>query len=171
MGAGWRIRMSEAEKQSEQFGSQMQVVPTSMVSFGLAGPLATNETAAQLLLELLRLQREQLELTRELVRLSREVHEIRARQQAELLAWQQEHEGVVERCREVVSTLTQMHAGLIGDMADYINEHAETLLESDFSISEFVDKFGPRLHHLSTVLAVFKQLSAPLPKPGQRRRQ
>jgi len=163
--------MSDADKQSQQFGSQMQVAPASMVTFGPAGPIATNETIAQLLLELLRLQREQLELTRELLRLSREAHEIRARQHAELLAWQQEHEGVVERCRDVVSTLTQIHAGLIGDMADYINEHAEELLESDFSISEFVDKFGPRLHHLSAMLAIFKQLSAPLSKPGARRRQ
>ncbi|HID22925.1 MAG TPA: hypothetical protein EYP14_11075 [Planctomycetaceae bacterium] len=142
-----------------------------MVSFGPAGPLATNETVVQLLLELLRLQREQLELTRELVRLSREAHEIRARQHAELLAWQERHEGVVERCREVVSTLTQIHAGVLGDMADYINENAEALLESDFSISEFVDKFGPRLHHLSTMLAVFKQLSAPLSRPDTGRRQ
>ncbi len=39
-------------------------------------------------------------------------------------------------------------------------EHHENLVEGDFALSDFVDRFGPRLAHLNTMLAVLRPLAA-----------
>ena len=156
--------MSTSDQQAGQLGSQVSVSP-SVVDVGPGGVIDLNESIIRLLHDSLQIQRQQLELTREMVVTAREA---RQRQQADLQAWQRSNEGVVERCRDVLETLSQIHAGMLGDMADHINENVENLLESDFAISEFVDRFGPRLHHLSAMLSVFKQLSAQ-PSDSQRK--
>jgi hypothetical protein len=107
--------------------------------------------------QILEVQRQQLDLSREMVQVSREQ---RARQGAELERWQAGHEHVIEACRDTLGRLEQVHAALMGDMAGYVEENHENLLEGDFSLSDFVDKFGPRLAHLNTMLAVLRPLAA-----------
>jgi len=102
-------------------------------------------------------QRQQLELTREIVQVGREQ---RSRQGAELERWQNSHEDVLESCRDTLTRLEQVHAALMGDMANYVEDNHENLLEGDFSLSDFVDRFGPRLAHLNTMLAVLRPLAA-----------
>jgi hypothetical protein len=41
------------------------------------------------------------------------------------------------------------------------------MMDSDFVLSEFVDRFGPRLAHLNGVLQVLAQLSSTSPAPVQ----
>jgi len=105
----------------------------------------------------LEIQRQQLELTREATQVSREQ---RARQVAELERWQAGHENVLEHCKESLTNLEQVHAALMGDMANYVSEHHENLLDGDFALSDFVDRFGPRLAHLNTMLAILRPLAA-----------
>jgi len=105
----------------------------------------------------LEVQRQQLDLSREMVQVSREQ---RARQGAELERWQTGHEHVIDSCRDTLGRLEQVHASLMGELANYVEENHENLLEGDFSLSDFVDKFGPRLAHLNTMLAVLRPLAA-----------
>jgi hypothetical protein len=105
----------------------------------------------------LEFQRQQLELMRETVQVSREQ---RARQIAELERWQAGHENVIERCRETLPQLEQVHAALMGELAIYVEENLDNLLEGEFTLTDFVDKFGPRLAHLNTMLAVLRPLAA-----------
>jgi hypothetical protein len=107
--------------------------------------------------QIIEVQRQQLDLSREMVQVNREQ---RARQGAELERWQTSHEHVLDPCRETLGRLEQVHASLMGDMAAYVEDNHENLLEGDFSLSEFVDKFGPRLAHLNTMLAVLRPLAA-----------
>jgi chromosome segregation ATPase len=107
--------------------------------------------------QMLDMQRQQLEISKELAQVNREQ---RARQGAELERWQNGHEHVLERCRETLSKLEQVHASLMGELAVYVDENHENLLEGDFSLSDFVDRFGPRLAHLNTMLAVLRPLAA-----------
>ena len=150
--------MSSAGRPMVPISTQVLDVSPTVVAVGPEGMIDINDTMVRLLHEILQVQRQQVELTRELLQFSREN---RQRQQAELEAWQRDNQGVVERCREVLGTLSRLHSALLGDMADYINENEEMLLENDFSMSEFVDRFGPRLHHLSAMLSIFKQVSTP----------
>jgi DNA-binding transcriptional MerR regulator len=112
--------------------------------------------------QILEAQRQQLEISRELLQVNREQ---RARQGAELERWQNGHEHVLEACRDTLGKLEQVHAALMGDMANYVEDNHENLLEGDFSLSDFVDRFGPRLAHLNTMLAVLRPLAAANRKP------
>jgi hypothetical protein len=102
-------------------------------------------------------QRQQLDLARETVQISRDQ---RARQIAELERWQNSHDGVIDHCREALGQLETVHASLMGELASYVDEHHENLVEGDFALSDFVDRFGPRLAHLNTMLAVLRPLAA-----------
>jgi hypothetical protein len=106
-------------------------------------------------------QRQQLELAREVAQISREQ---RARQIAELERWQSGHEGVLESCRESLGSLEQVHAALMGELASYVGENYENLLDGEFALTDFVDRFGPRLAHLNTMLAVLRPLAAAIRK-------
>jgi hypothetical protein len=52
----------------------------------------------------------------------------------------------------------------LANMTQEIADSDESLVDSDFMLNEFVDRFGPRLHHLNGVLQVLSQLSS-LPTP------
>ena len=45
-----------------------------------------------------------------------------------------------------------------------INDNYENLLDGEFMLNEFVDRFGPRMAHLNGLLQVLSQLSA-MPNP------
>jgi hypothetical protein len=107
--------------------------------------------------QILESQRQQLELVREATQVARDQ---RARQMAELERWQTGHEGVIERCKEALGQLEHVHASLMTELTSYVDDNYDNLLEGDFSLSEFVDRFGPRLAHLNTMLAVLRPLAA-----------
>jgi hypothetical protein len=107
--------------------------------------------------QMLDIQRQQAEMLRETTQVSRDQ---RARQGAELERWQQSHSRVLDLCKESLTRLEQVHSSLMGEMANYVEENYENLLEGDFTLSDFVDKFGPRLAHLNTMLAVLRPLAA-----------
>jgi hypothetical protein len=111
----------------------------------------------------LEINRQELELTREIVQINREQ---RARQSAELERWQNGHQRVLDASREALGRLEQVHASLIGQMAEYVEENHENLIDGDFALSDFVDRFGPRLAHLNTMLAVLRPLAVARGKPG-----
>ena len=112
--------------------------------------------------QILEQQRQQLELTREAAQVGREQ---RARQMAELERWQNGHEHVLEHCRESLFSLEQVHAALMGELADYVHENHENLIDGEFALTDFVDRFGPRLAHLNTMLAVLRPLAAAAKRP------
>ncbi len=47
----------------------------------------------------------------------------------------------------------------MGELAIYVEDNHENLMEGDFSLSDFVNRFGPRLAHLNTMLAVLRPLA------------
>ena len=109
----------------------------------------------------LELQRQQLELTREVTQVNREQ---RARQIAELERWQAGHDPVLESCRESLTQLEQVHAALMGELTNHVHENYENLVDGEYALTDFVDRFGPRLAHLNTMLAVLRPLAAAIRK-------
>jgi hypothetical protein len=107
-------------------------------------------------------QQHQLELAREAAHVAREQ---RSRQMAELERWQAGHDRVVDQCRESLGQLEQVHSALMGELVNHVAEHHENLVEGDFALTDFVDRFGPRLAHLNTMLAVLRPLAAAARKP------
>jgi len=115
----------------------------------------------QLQSQMLEMQRQQIELTREVAHVNRGK---RAREMGELERWQSGHEHVLESCRESLGNLEQVHAALMGELAAYAKENYENLLDGEFALTDFVDRFGPRLAHLNTMLAVLRPLAAAVRK-------
>jgi hypothetical protein len=109
----------------------------------------------------LELQRQQLELARETAQINREQ---RARQVAEIERWQNGHESVLEHCRESLTNLEQVHAALMGELTAYVADNHENLVDGEYALTDFVDRFGPRLAHLNTMLAVLRPLASAVRK-------
>jgi len=152
---------------------RMEVSPTgpgpAPVAAGLNDPIALLHLMVNLQSQSLELQRQHLELQRQHLELAREATQVardqRSRQIADLERWQSGHDAVLEPCRESLGRLEQVHAALMGELAEYVDEHHENLIEGDFALSDFVDRFGPRLAHLNTMLAVLRPLATSLKKP------
>ena len=107
--------------------------------------------------QILQNQQHQLEMAREATHVAREQ---RSRQIAELERWQTGHDTVIDQCRDSLGQLEQVHSALMGELTNYVAEHHENLVEGDFALTDFVDRFGPRLAHLNTMLAVLRPLAA-----------
>jgi hypothetical protein len=142
-------------------GSGLRLISSVDISPAIALPAVqpaadANATVAELLRQLLVLQREQLELMREMATANREAKE---RRQAELERWQADNQLVVKQCRRALPVLQKAHAALLAEMADFAEENESSLVDADFLLSEFVDRFGPRLSQLTGVIALVRQVT------------
>jgi len=61
-------------------------------------------------------------------------------------------------------SLSQVQIEFLNGMTQEINDNVDALMDGEFMLNEFVDRFGPRLAHLNGVLQVLAQLSS-VPTP------
>ena len=160
--------MSSRENPSAAWTYQMEVSPTGQPTPPTPPPPSDEPIAllqalvalqAQTLeaqKQILQAQQQQLELAREAAHVAREQ---RARQVAELERWQAGHDHVLDQCRVSLGQLEQVHAALMGELVDHVAENHENLVDGEFALTDFVDRFGPRLAHLNTMLAVLRPLA------------
>ena len=109
---------------------------------------------------------EQIRLLREL--LEELVNHLGAAQKQranELGQWKQANPHLARNCRAAAEALGKVQTEFLDSMTHEINENFETLLDGEFMLNEFVDRFGPRLAHLNGLLQVLSQLSA-TPNPA-----
>jgi small-conductance mechanosensitive channel len=136
--------------------------PTADPAALLSALISLQGQQVEVLRQVLDVQRQQLELLRENVQYQRDQ---RARQAAEIERWQQGHGDVLDACKQSLSQLEGVHASLVREMTAHVDDHHENLLDGDFALSDFVDRFGPRLAHLNTILAILRPLAAGARKP------
>jgi hypothetical protein len=111
-----------------------------------------------LLRHLVSVQDRQTKLLEELVQLMTATQRQRT---AELGQWRQANPGLVRECRVAAQALSEVQTQFLRNLTEEVNENAEALLEGDFLLTEFVDRYGPRLAHLNGVLQMLAQLSTP----------
>lgn len=109
----------------------------------------------RLLREMLTAQERQNELLEELVSVVGTQHRQRA---SELAQWKQANPALSKNCRKAAETLSQVQADFLSTLTQEVADSADNLSEGEFFLSEFVDRFGPRLAHLNGVLQVLSQL-------------
>lgn len=78
----------------------------------------------------------------------------------ELGQWKQANPELARQCREAAETLGDVQTEFLRCVTEEINENADSLMDGEFMLNEFVDRFGPRLAHLNGVLQVLSQLSS-----------
>ena len=121
---------------------------------------ATRETENEhihLLRELLAAQDRQNELLEELVTQLNGSQKQRAN---ELGQWKQANPHLARNCRMAAEALGKVQTEFLSSLTREINENYEALLDGEFMLNEFVDRFGPRLAHLNGLLQVLSQLSS-----------
>jgi hypothetical protein len=79
---------------------------------------------------------------------------------SELNQWRNAHPALAEACGDAAEALSRVQVEFLNRMTDEINDTCEDLVEGDFMLHEFIDRFGPRLAHLNGVIQVLSQLSS-----------
>ena len=83
----------------------------------------------------------------------------------ELNQWRNAHPALASACREAAEALTRVQIDYLDRLTEEINDTSEDLVEGDFMLNEFIDRYGPRLAHLNGVIQVLAQLSS-VPNPA-----
>jgi hypothetical protein len=124
--------------------------------------LSSREDQTELLREMLASQDRTNELLEELSSTLAASHKQRAN---ELNQWRNAHPALASACREAAEALTRVQIEYLERMTEEINDTSDCLVEGDFMLNEFIDRYGPRLAHLNGVIQVLAQLSS-VPNPA-----
>lgn len=155
--------MSRDPQQSPALFTQVDITAGAQLSRPRDGQDAA-EIQVGLLRSILAAQDRQNELMEELVNQLSSAQRQRA---TELGQWKQANPELARGCRQAAETLSQVQVEFLGSITREINENADVLMDGEFMLNEFVDRFGPRLAHLNGVLQVLAQLgSAPTANPS-----
>jgi hypothetical protein len=87
---------------------------------------------------------------------------------SELNQWKQTNPRLAKNCRQAAEALSRVQVEYLETITDEINSNSDAMMEGEFMLNEFVDRFGPRLAHINGVIQVLAQLSsAASPAPAQ----
>ena len=84
---------------------------------------------------------------------------VHRQRQFELGQWKQANPELARRCKLAAETLSRVQNEFLQNLTDEVADSEDSLLDGEFMLSEFVDRFGPRLAHLNGLLQVLAQLS------------
>lgn len=76
----------------------------------------------------------------------------------ELQQWKKANPDLADGCREAAEVLSKVQVEYLDRMTDEINDTHDDLVEGEFMLNEFIDRYGPRLAHLNGVIQVLAQL-------------
>ena len=116
----------------------------------------------RLLREMLSAQDRQNELLEELVANLSAAQRQRAN---ELGQWKQANPALARKCRVAAEELSKVQTEFLTSLTREVNDNIDALMDGEFMLNEFVDRFGPRLAHLNGLLQVLSQLSS-TPNPA-----
>jgi hypothetical protein len=78
----------------------------------------------------------------------------------ELERWQNSHQAILFDTRGVLQALENVHGQMMEQLIEHVQSHKEELMEGDFALGDFTDRYGPRLAHLNTILSILRPLAA-----------
>jgi hypothetical protein len=149
--------MTSSRQYSPSLYSQLEVSPATLQS-----PPTSREEQTELLHQVLAAQDRTNELLEELVGVMATQQKQRAN---DLNQWRNAHPKLAAACREAAEALSRVQIEYLNRITEEINASSEDMVEGEFLLNEFVDRFGPRLAHLNGVIQVLAQLSS-VPNPA-----
>ena len=78
---------------------------------------------------------------------------------SELGQWKEANPDLAKCCRTAAETLSRVQTQFLHNLTEEVLDNEDCLMDGEFMMNEFVDRFGPRLAHLNGVLQVLSQLS------------
>ena len=145
--------MSDESRQTPSLFTHIDVSTASTAAGGNSESASVNA----LLSQLVSAQTRQNELIEQMIQ---QMNAAQRQRSAELGQWKQANPHLARRCREAAETLGQVQTQFLENVTEQIEEHGENMMDGEFMLNEFVDRFGPRLAHLNGVLQVLSQLSS-----------
>jgi hypothetical protein len=128
----------------------------SLLSFPSAPepPMTPDSEMADLLRQLIEIQREQLTH----LQAFSAAHDNSGRWRAFLARWRDDFSDLPQACRQSVPILERTYGKLIAELTEHLCQNGNDALDNDFALQDFLDRFGMRLAQLGTIL----NLVAPL---------
>ena len=146
--------MSESRPISSLFGTiDVSANPNSATDTRLS----TEELVVGLLRQVVNSQERQTKLMEEMVG---HLGAAQRQRMQELGAWKDQHPKLAQNCKAAAETLAKVQTEFLETITQEVSSSDDSLIDSEFMLSEFVDRFGPRLAHLNGILQVLAQLSA-----------
>ncbi len=143
-----------------QFSPIFSIDVSAERTSSVAQPSNSAEATVALLHQVVMAQQKQNQLLEQLVHATVNAQKQRA---TELQQWKDANPHLAQSCRRAAELLSRVQADFLQSLTDEIDDSQEGLLESDYMLSEFVDRVGPRLAHLNGVLQVLAQLGSGVP--------
>jgi hypothetical protein len=138
------------------FTTQVDISAGNMMREQIA--TAADSDQISLLREMVILQRKSCELLGDLLN---QVSQQQRQRAAELKAWKESHPELAQSCRQAAQALSAVHTQFLATVAEEAAENAEVFTESEYALSDFIDRHGPRIAHFNGVMQLFSQLGAP----------
>lgn len=109
-------------------------------------PSSGNEPLQDLLRQILETQREHLAHARAVA------NDHGARWRALVTRWKQEFPELPGVCKEVLPALERAYGSLISRVVEELRDQGEDALDADFTLQDFLDRYGMRLGQLGHIL-------------------
>lgn len=119
--------------------------------------VCTEELVVSLLRQIVTTQEKQTSLMEQMV--GHLGHHQRQRNH-ELKNWKEQNPKLAQNCKTAAETLVKVQTHMLKNITGDVIMSDEDLVDSDFMLSEFVDRYGPRLAHLNGILQVLAQLGS-----------
>ena len=135
----------------------LYVTPTSLPG----GLPATNSEIADLLRQLIDVQREQINL----IKVQIASNDNLARWRAFLNRWNGEFPDVGSGCKEILPTLERTYNTVLQEVTEKVREVGDDL-EDEFVLGEFLDKYGIRVTQLGNMICSISPIADAAPPAG-----
>ena len=127
-------------------------------------PVPSGDPNTDLLRQLLDLQRDQLtqilQVQREQLALAKNMaQDNNARWRTLLGRWQKDLPLLVDHCKQAYPALERAYVHMIAAMAEEVTEKEEDDLDNEFTVQDFLDRFGMRLGQLGHMVHVIGSLA------------
>ena len=131
------------------------VVAPPTAAFPIPAPANTADGQAALLRELIDVQREQLAY----LRAAHDAQNTTGRWQNFLARWSEEFPSVGDGCVRTVPLIERAFLRLLEDLTQRLGDEDSEPIDDEFSLGEFLDRYGMRLAQLGNVLNVLGPLA------------
>lgn len=139
---------------------RIDVTPTGAAAGAAGGEAPMGNALLGLLAQLVEGQQKQNQLLEELLNQTTALQRQRAQ---ELTQWKSANPRLAAACRSAAETLGRVQAQFLANLTEEIAEQNDNLVDGEFMLQEFIDRFGPRLAHLNGIVQVLGQLASPPP--------
>ena len=120
-------------------------------------PVPTTEATPELLRQILDVQREQLGLMQAAAAREGDSHIARWRNFFD--RWHEDFPHLPMQLRESLPTVERAFLRLLQEMAHHLKEENSGGLDDDFSLGEFLDRYGMRVGQIGTILNLMGQMA------------